>query len=186
MVKLTRFRRMLTNQVFHVSYVHVEDEKGHTVPEYLIVEPKHHDDSFLSGVAILPIIGDKVGLVEIFRPALNQTLFEIPHGFIEPGETPVQACLRELFEETGIVCLEENITNLGLVAPESGIIRGTVMLFLANAKMPETQQTSELGLGSLKFIEIKHIVEQIYSNKIIDSFTQVAILKALHKQLIAS
>ena len=171
MVKLTNLRRMLTNQVFHVSYVQVEDENGHIVPEYLIVEPKHHDEALLSGVAILPIVDDSIGLVEIFRPALNKTLFEIPHGFIEPGETPEQACLRELAEETGIICQEDNITNLGLVAPDSGVIRGTVMLFLA--------------LSSLKFLDISRVIKLIEDNEIIDSFTLVATLKALNQKLIA-
>ena len=186
MVKLTNFRRMLTNQVFHVSYVRVEDENGHIVPEYLIVEPKHHDEALLSGVAILPVIGKSIGLVEIFRPALNKTLFEIPHGFIEPGETPEQACLRELAEETGIICQEDDIINLGLVAPDSGVIRGTVMLFLAKATMPTTPQTLELGLSSLTFLDISRVMEHIEKNGIIDSFTLVAILKALHQKLITS
>lgn len=185
MVKLTNLRRMLTNQVFHVSYVQVEDENGHIVPEYLIVEPKHHDKALLSGVAILPVIGESIGLVEIFRPALNKTLFEIPHGFIEPGETPEQACLRELAEETGIICQEDDIINLGLVAPDSGVIRGTVMLFFAKATIPTTPQTLELGLSSLTFLDISKVMEHIEKNEIIDSFTLVAIFKALHQKLIA-
>lgn len=186
MATLSNFRRKLTNQVFDVSYVQVEDEQGHIVPDYLIVEPRHHDDAFLSGVAILPIVDGCIGLVEIFRPALNKTHFEIPHGFIEPGETPEQACLRELAEETGILCPEEGITNLGLVAPDSGVIRGIVMLFLANANSPSIEQTSELGLGTLTFLTVQEVVDRIQSNDIIDSFTQVAIFKALHQQLIAT
>ena len=175
---------MLTNQVFNVSYVKVTDENDNVVPDYLIVEPRHYYEDYLSGVAILPIVDNKIGLIQIFRPALNRTLFEIPHGFIEPGETSAEACMRELVEETGIVCTEEEITNLGLVAPDSGVIRGTVMLFLAKTKLPETHQISELGLGSLIFLEVKDVINLIKSNKILDSFTQLAIMKALYNKQI--
>ena len=59
------------------------------------------------------------------------------------------------------------------------------MLFLAKATMPTAPQTSELGLSSLKFLEISKIMKLIEKNRIIDSFTLVATLKALNQKLIA-
>ena len=183
MVKLTNLRRMLTNQVFHVSYVQVEDENGHIVPEYLIVEPKHHDEALLSGVAILPIVDDSIGLVEIFRPALNKTLFEIPHGFIEPGETPEQACLRELAEETGIICQEDDITNLGLVAPDSGVIE---VRSCCSWQKPLCLQPTNLRIR-IKQPEIfryTYVMKLIENNELLILYI-VATLKALNQKLIA-
>ncbi len=56
---------------------------------------------------------------------------EAPKGFIEPDETPQQAALRELAEETGLSCPPANLIEFGTVAPEPGIIKGRLALFAA-------------------------------------------------------
>ncbi len=53
-------------------------------------------------VCILAITTDQqVVLARQFRPGPEQILLELPGGGIEPGETPQQAIMRELLEETG-------------------------------------------------------------------------------------
>ncbi len=46
--------------------------------------------------------GERVLMLERLRPP-NQGLWNGVGGHIEPGETPLQACLREVEEETGFV-----------------------------------------------------------------------------------
>lgn len=55
------------------------------------------------GVAVAPILGDKIILVGQYRKAFEQFVFEIPAGKLESGEEtdPKAAALRELEEETG-------------------------------------------------------------------------------------
>ncbi len=53
-------------------------------------------------VVVLPV--DSKGnalLVRQFRHPVNKELLELPAGSIDPGETPEQAAVRELREETG-------------------------------------------------------------------------------------
>lgn len=53
-------------------------------------------------VGILALTGDnQVILVRQFRPGPNEILNELPGGYVDKDETPEQAALRELLEETG-------------------------------------------------------------------------------------
>jgi ADP-ribose pyrophosphatase len=53
-------------------------------------------------VAILPILDERhVCLLRNHRPAVGETLWEIPAGTLEPGEAVERAAERELAEETG-------------------------------------------------------------------------------------
>ena len=42
-------------------------------------------------------------LIRQLRPAVNKTVIELPAGLIDKGETPKQAGIRELKEETGFI-----------------------------------------------------------------------------------
>ena len=53
-------------------------------------------------VAILPLLdAEHVCLLRNHRPSVDETLWEIPAGTLEPGEPIEQAAVRELAEETG-------------------------------------------------------------------------------------
>lgn len=40
--------------------------------------------------------------------------WDLPKGCMEPEETYIEAAIRECFEETGFVCLPDNLESLGL------------------------------------------------------------------------
>jgi ADP-ribose pyrophosphatase len=53
--------------------------------------------------AVLAIDGDdRLTLVRQHRVPVESSLLELPAGFIEPGESPLEAARRELAEETGL------------------------------------------------------------------------------------
>jgi 8-oxo-dGTP pyrophosphatase MutT (NUDIX family) len=43
----------------------------------------------------------EVLLIRLYRRGVDQIIWEIPGGMIDPGETPLEAAQRELLEETG-------------------------------------------------------------------------------------
>lgn len=55
-----------------------------------------------SAVTVLPVHSDgKISLVRQYRHAVDEDLYEIPAGLIEPDEDPLETAVRELQEEIG-------------------------------------------------------------------------------------
>lgn len=54
------------------------------------------------GTAVLALTDDgRVVLTRQFRPGAERVVWDLPGGFVDEGETPVEAAARELREETG-------------------------------------------------------------------------------------
>ncbi len=53
------------------------------------------------GVAIVPVLDDRVILIRQFRVAIARELIELPAGLLEPDEAPIHCAARELQEEIG-------------------------------------------------------------------------------------
>lgn len=65
-------------------------------------------DDAVDAVAILAVLQEdgappKTILVKQFRPPVGSYTVELPAGLIDDGETPAEAAVRELHEETGLV-----------------------------------------------------------------------------------
>ncbi|MGC9131712.1 MAG: NUDIX hydrolase, partial [Pyrobaculum sp.] len=52
-------------------------------------------------VGVLAVVDGKAVLVRQFRPALRSWTLEIPAGTLDGGESPEEAAVREMVEETG-------------------------------------------------------------------------------------
>lgn len=73
----------------------VQLPSGSIVPEWFILE-------FPDWINVIAITRDGQFVMEDqYRHALGQTGFELVAGVVDPGETPLEAAKRELFEETG-------------------------------------------------------------------------------------
>jgi ADP-ribose pyrophosphatase len=53
-------------------------------------------------VVLVVLDGDELVAVRQTRPGAPEPTLELPSGKLEPGETPVQAAVRELAEECGL------------------------------------------------------------------------------------
>ena len=92
---------------FNIEQVFCEQGESFTgKPYYRINSP--------DGIIVLAMTEkDEIVLVRQFRPALGQDTLEFPAGGIDQGETPEQAAIRELHEETGYVCGELSYLGAG-------------------------------------------------------------------------
>jgi 8-oxo-dGTP pyrophosphatase MutT (NUDIX family) len=175
-IERTLFRQ---NAVFNFFFEHLVDDGGNEVKEYFILEPKVIRGNRVGGVAILPIVGHKIGLVEIYRPTLKKNCWELPHGFIDTNESDVAAAVRELREETGIVTDESDCIYLGNVAPDAGIIGATMSVYFAQNASVSTNVMPELGLKRVKFFNMLEVNEMIDRSVITDGITLATLLKYL-------
>ena len=81
-------------------------------------------------VVILPILDDgSICLIKNYRIAVDQELYELPAGTLEPGEPPIETAQRELIEETGFRC--DSITPLLEFYMSPGILDERMYAFVA-------------------------------------------------------
>lgn len=157
------------NSKFNIYFDHVLDLAGHEVPNYLVVSPKLTGRNLVTGVGILPLMNDQVGLIRMYRPALRSFSWEIPHGFVDEGEQDRTAAIRELMEETGLTTGE--LSELGYMTPDSGIVAARVHLYLADNCAKTDRAVGEVGLRELQFFSISEFQKMVRSSEIQDSFT---------------
>ncbi len=77
--------------------------------------------------ALTQTTDNKFVIVKQYRPVVEDCTFELPSGHLEKGETPGQAMIRELREETG--CLAGDATLLGEIIPDTGRLENNLWAF---------------------------------------------------------
>lgn len=81
----------------------------------------------MEGVSILPIHGENIITLREYRYPIRSWQTELPGGLIDPGETPQQAAVRELKEETGYEA--DEVIPLGSFYPSFGSTNEKIYLF---------------------------------------------------------
>lgn len=148
-IHLRERRKVFANSKFNVFSDHIVDDGGREIKDYLVVAPKNSAGDLVSGVAILPVYKDTVVLLRTYRHAIRRTILEVPRGFVDVGERPYEAAIRELAEETGLVCSTGRLIALGTCSPEAGVIAARVALFAAlDCEAGTRTDEMEMGLGT--------------------------------------
>jgi ADP-ribose pyrophosphatase len=130
--------------------------------------------------AIVPLLSDpnaadpSVLLIRQYRYAANGTIWEIPAGVLDPGETPIDCARRELLEEVGAKA--ENLEHLTTIYTTPGFTDEQIHIFLATGiTVGETAHERD------EFIEVEarpisNILEMIRDGEFIDSKSITALL----------
>jgi ADP-ribose pyrophosphatase len=131
-------------------------------------------------IAILPVRGQQILLLDIFRHATRSFQFEIPRGYGEDHVSAEENARMELKDETNWEA--KNIIPLGSYNANTGIEVISVQLFLA--KLDENESTED-KTGNLKeairgisYVNIPEFDQMIREGTIIDGFTIAAFTRA--------
>src|SRR5699024_3281222 len=129
--------------------------------------------------AVLPVFNDgSVMLIKQFRYPVGQTLHEVPAGKIDDGENPEQAAVRELKEETGLLC--DNIHYLAPFYPTIGYSSEIIHLFCAWNLTETDQRVDDEEFLKLNRTPFHKTIEMVYSGDITDGKSMINILLAQH------
>lgn len=170
-----------SNRVWNVYFTHVKDGAAE-VPDYLVMEPKTRIAGDVTGVVVLPIVDQKIGLLTIHRVALDAPVIESPKGFVDPGEQAMGAALRELTEETGLVCAADAMLDLGSMTPEASTLAARIRLFAALQCRPTgLALDDEVGLTAFDFIPVDRVRAMMAASQIEDAATLVALYRLFAK-----
>ncbi|WP_119420551.1 NUDIX hydrolase [Desertibaculum subflavum] len=184
MTRVERLGRRLAaeNSRWRVFLDHIRDEAGREVPDYLVVEPKVALPGAVTGVAVLPVMDDRVVLLPVWRHAIAAQGFELVKGFIDAGETAAEGALRELAEETGLACDPADLAFIGNVAPEPSTLAGKGALFIARDCRPASSPSDdEIGLAAPRAFATDELDVLIRDGAIEDAMTLVACLSYLRR-----
>lgn len=137
-------------------------------------------------VAVVALLGStaedgqvRVVLIEQLRPAVGGKMYEIPAGHIDDGESPSEAALRELEEETGYRA--GRMEPLGVRYTIPGVSGQLMHFFLAQDLRPGEQSLEETEHLTVHEIELDALVDELLSGageveRIVDNKTHLGLL----------
>lgn len=132
------------------------------------------------GVCIIPVLNDEIIFVKQYRSGAEKVLLELPAGIVDENETPLDAAIRELQEETKYSSTK--ITYLGAYYSSPGFTDELVHLYIAEDLFP-----SSLDLDEDEFLELskynkKQINRLLTSNTISDMKTALGLMFYLNSK----
>ena len=147
---------------------------GKIVDPYFVVEMPP------SATAMAITAEGEVIMVTQYRHPIGTEILELPGGFIEQDESPIEGITRELLEETGYQFNE--IVYLGCTAANPGLMNNFTHLFLATGgvkiQAQELDQNEEIKISLLPISAVK---ELLLSSEIKQSMHALCIFYALQK-----
>jgi ADP-ribose pyrophosphatase len=128
-------------------------------------------------VGVLPLLTEnKVLLIRQYRHAARQTIWEVPAGTMEPGETPKECARRELEEETGYGA--RSLTRLFDCYLSPGYSAELMHMFLAKGLKSTERRLDEDEIISVEPVPSERAFRMIRSGQIRDAKT-IAVLSYL-------
>lgn len=126
-------------------------------------------------VSVFPLTEkNEIYLVSQYRYLLKKITLEAMSGFIEEGETTVQAAKRELEEETGLSAMQ--LEELMRVELSASVIKAVSHIFLAKGLEQGSQKQDEEEKITVIKMPLKEAVKKVLSGEINHASSMIGIL----------
>lgn len=128
------------------------------------------------GVCVAPLTdNDELLMVRQFRYPFSRELLEVPAGKLEKGEDPLDAGIRELEEECGVVA--DKVISLGEIYPTVAYCSEIIRMYAA-VDLHKTKQNLDDGeFLHIEKVKFSEALSMVMSGEIRDAKTVAAILK---------
>jgi ADP-ribose pyrophosphatase len=169
-LKVLSSRRVFKGRVFDVTRDRVQEPNGVTA----IREVIHH-----SGSVVVLAVDDtssepRVLLERQYRYAAKEYMLELPAGRIDPGEVPLAAGKRELWEETGY---RARLWKKALFFfPSPGFLEETMTIFLARGLTPGKDHPEADERIEHELVPLSKTIDLIMAGRIRDGKTIAGVL----------
>ena len=160
-------KKLFHGSRFDVLSIEVPNPKGGHYIRELIDLP--------GAAVILPLLDDdKIILIRNQRDVVQQTLWELPAGIVEPGEAPETCAARELEEETGYQSAK--LSHLFDAYYTPGVSNEKFYFYLAQDLTFVGQKLEEDELILVETIQLTQALQMIKEGIICDAKTIAALL----------
>ncbi len=110
--------------------------------------------------------GQHVALIEHYKHGVKRRVLELPAGYIDPGESPLDSARRELQEETGLTAPEW--CSLGVFTVDGNRGCGQAHAFLArHARQVAVPQAGDLEHQCIHFYDLDRLREHWLAGKFV-------------------
>jgi ADP-ribose pyrophosphatase len=133
------------------------------------------------GIAVLPILGDAIVLIRIFRHAPRRWFLEAPQGFMPEGRDAADVTRRELMEEIGASVTE--LIPFGELYTSTALTSERLKMFGARISGTGAPQASE-GIEEMRVIPKAEIDALIGNGTICDGPSLSLIMHARLRSLL--
>jgi ADP-ribose pyrophosphatase len=155
----------------------IELPSGTIIDDYYVRESR----GFSAVFALTP--RNEVVLVRQFKYGIGRIILELPSGFIDEGEAPRDAAIRELAEETG--CVADSIDFVRTLVADPTNSRMLMHLFIARGArarvQPKFDATEEI---EVELVTLDRLRDHLHSGEI-ESATQVAAIYTILDKTLA-
>lgn len=127
------------------------------------------------GITVLPMLGDSIVLIRIFRHAPRRWFLEAPQGLLPEGADPAEITRVELMEEIGAPVSE--LTPMGNIYTTTAMASEYLCMFAARIESIGAPQTSE-GIEAIRTIPMSDIDGLLRDGTICDGPTTSLITHA--------
>lgn len=169
--KLLESKPVFESPFITIFHEKLEKSNGTLVPNYYSI--KRRDVVYVVALTSK----NEVLLVYQYKNGIKDLIWELPAGFVDEGEKPIETATRELLEETGFK--GETVDYLGGFTAGSGSSSNRNHFYLMkNAKKVADQSLDQHEEIEFKLFNFQNLVTNIRKRKtfLVDSQSQLALL----------